>query len=82
MKIVLRSAEGPKRGRTITESPHMKCLGGKVESPNLVKLISCKAKDIGKPKLFIQKHVDKTVLMKTKMTIKGDNRHMVFIYYI
>ena len=36
MKIALRSGKGPKRGRTTTESRRMKCLGGKVESPNLV----------------------------------------------
>ena len=83
MKIALRSGKGPKRGRTTTESRRMKCLRGKVESPNLVKLISCKAKDIGKLQPFVQKHVDKTMPMKKKkMTIKGDNRHTVFIYYI
>ena len=60
----------------------MKCLRGKVESPNLVKWISWKAKDIGKLQPFGQKHVDKTMPMKKKMTIKGDNRHTVFIYYI
>ena len=83
MKIALRSAKGPKRGRTTTESRRMKCLRGKVESPNLVKLISCKAKDIGKPQPFVQKHLDKTMPMKKKNDHKrGQQTHGVHLLHL